>query len=53
MNFITGEWKRKLESYQKRLLDEQQKMRKLDPLRPKSENELQEMVGTFKKLDLD
>lgn len=44
---------KKLESYRTRLLEEQKKMRELDAIRPKITEDLEEMVGTFKKLDFD
>lgn len=43
---------KKIESHRDRLVKESNKMRKLDPLRPKA-NDLEDTIGTFKVLRVD
>lgn len=45
-------WREKVESYREEFIKTSDKMRKLDPLRHKSENG-QEMEGTFRQLHID
>lgn len=45
-------WYKTVVSFRKEFLEEESKMRKLDPLRPKMDY-AEEMVGTFKKLNVD
>ena len=43
---------KKVESYRDRLIEENKKMRELDPLRPIKEDP-HDMIGTFKALNVD
>lgn len=45
-------FKRKVESYRPRFLEEEKKLRALDELRPKIEDD-DAMIGTFRKLSVD
>ena len=51
-NSFLENWKKKVESYRERLLEEERKMKKLDPLRPKTDDD-DEMMGTFRQLNVD
>lgn len=48
-------WKKKVESYRGRLLEEERKMRELDHLRPQTDDDDDddEMAGTFRRLNVD
>lgn len=45
-------WKKKIEGYRDRLMEENLKMRNLDSARPK-ENDSDELAGTFRTLNVD
>lgn len=52
LNYLLGRWKKKIESYRSRLLEEERKMRSLDSLRVgiiKNDD----MIGTFRALKID
>lgn len=42
-----------MEGYSNRLIEENDKMRKLDAIRPKIEDDVDDMAGTFKTLNVD
>lgn len=48
----TANWRKKIESYRDRFLQEETKMRKLDSIRPKME-ESNDLAATFKSLNID
>lgn len=48
--FFPDEYRKKLESYAPKFIEEEKKLRRLDALRPK-ENEA--MVGSFRNLQVD